>query len=86
MGWLKINIEKNDVLFPKKKFNDKYFTLFTHIMQILSMRENIYGNSYHQNKKFTSIVKKKNIIGTQFHPEKSGHLGLLFLKNLKGYL
>ena len=32
--------------------------------------------------KITSIVGKDNILGVQFHPEKSGKLGLLFLKKL----
>ena len=32
---------------------------------------------------FCSIVKKENILGTQFHPEKSGLLGIEFLKNIK---
>ena len=61
MGWLKINIEKNDVLFPKKKFNDKYFYFVHSYYADPFYEENIYGNSYHQNKKFTSIVKKKKI-------------------------
>lgn len=28
-----------------------------------------------------SIIAKENIIGAQFHPEKSGEVGLQFLKN-----
>ncbi len=34
-----------------------------------------YGNE------FTAIVKKDNFYGTQFHPEKSGEVGLKLLKN-----
>jgi len=30
---------------------------------------------------FTSAVACKNIYGTQFHPEKSGDMGLKILKN-----
>lgn len=35
--------------------------------------------------KFCSIVGYKNIIGTQFHPEKSQENGLLFLKNFYNF-
>ena len=28
------------------------------------------------------MIKKKNIIGLQFHPEKSGNIGLEFIKEL----
>jgi glutamine amidotransferase len=30
---------------------------------------------------FTSAVASRNIYGTQFHPEKSGEIGLKILKN-----
>ena len=34
--------------------------------------------------KFCSSITYENIIGVQFHPEKSGLIGLKFLKNLFG--
>lgn len=34
---------------------------------------------------FCSVVKKGNIFGTQFHPEKSGETGLTILKNFVDY-
>ncbi|MGD0407341.1 MAG: imidazole glycerol phosphate synthase subunit HisH, partial [Candidatus Bathyarchaeia archaeon] len=30
---------------------------------------------------FTSALASKNVYGTQFHPEKSGDIGLKILKN-----
>ncbi|MDN6716350.1 MAG: imidazole glycerol phosphate synthase subunit HisH, partial [Lacticaseibacillus paracasei] len=31
----------------------------------------------------TSIVRRNNVLGTQFHPEKSGAIGLAGLKKFK---
>jgi imidazole glycerol-phosphate synthase subunit HisH len=36
----------------------------------------LYGGN-----KITAVIQKDNIIGCQFHPEKSGKIGLLILKN-----
>ena len=40
------------------------------------------GTSLNGKLNFSSIVKKNNVIAFQFHPEKSGHTGLILLKNL----
>ena len=51
-----------------------------------------YINSYSANKEgalatsfygteFAAVVGKENVFGTQFHPEKSGEVGLKILKN-----
>ena len=31
--------------------------------------------------KFCSVVKKENIVGVQFHPEKSHKMGSILIKN-----
>ena len=41
--------------------------------------ETIYGE------KFPSVVMQKNIVATQFHPEKSGDVGMKFLENWRNY-
>ena len=38
------------------------------------------AESKHNGKIFPAIIKNKNIIGIQFHPEKSGIKGINFLK------
>ncbi|MAF89346.1 MAG: imidazole glycerol phosphate synthase subunit HisH [archaeon] len=41
----------------------------------------ILANTEHGKQVFASVVKKGSIIGTQFHPEKSGEVGLAMLKS-----
>jgi len=40
----------------------------------------IYGKTEYDGEQFVSAVKKDNLIAVQFHPEKSGEVGLDFLK------
>ncbi len=42
------------------------------------LTETVYG------KPFCSAVARKNLVATQFHPEKSGTMGLRLLKNIVG--
>ena len=42
---------------------------------------NIIGKSNYHNLEINSIVKKDNLLGCQFHPEKSGKAGLNLLNN-----
>ena len=43
----------------------------------------IYTYTKYLKKKFCSSIKKENILGTQFHPEKSGLNGLKILESLR---
>jgi glutamine amidotransferase len=54
---------------------------FNHSFYVRKLPENeIYGKTEH-GQMFASIIRKENIIGAQFHPEKSQSKGLEFLEN-----
>ncbi len=76
---LKKNQKKSKIdLFEKKKY------YFNHSFIVHNEDDSIsiaYTN-YH-NLKFCSVIKKKNILGTQFHPELSYSHGLKLLSCLK---
>lgn len=44
-------------------------------------KENVFGLTTYGGFEFCSVIKKGNIYGCQFHPEKSGKLGLEIIKN-----
>lgn len=47
----------------------------------LEQKENIVAYSDYGGHKFVGVAKQDNVMGTQFHPEKSGEVGLRILKN-----
>tara|TARA_Y100000996_G_scaffold392385_1_gene355109 strand:- start:358 stop:978 length:621 start_codon:yes stop_codon:yes gene_type:complete len=79
IGWNNCEIIKNDEIFNNlEDINDFYF-LHSYVFNVKNssyiLAETIYGS------KFCSVLKKNNIYGIQFHPEKSQKAGMLLLKN-----
>ena len=79
MGWNKVtNLTENELL---KNLNNesRFYFLHSYYFDEKSSNDAIAQSAYIE--KFTSIVKKNNIYGVQFHPEKSHLNGLQLLKN-----
>jgi glutamine amidotransferase len=79
MGWNSISIQKKHPVLSEVKADDEFYFVhgyypapddYAHVIGTTG-----YGIS------FASIIGYKNIIATQFHPEKSGRPGLAILKN-----
>jgi glutamine amidotransferase len=51
---------------------------------VVSLRseKNLLALTCAEDYEYTAAVISQNIIGTQFHPEKSGEVGLNFLKDI----
>ena len=61
----------------------KFDVYFVHSFCLLSTSSNnILSTTTYEGINFCSAVKKDNIIGLQFHPEKSGERGLKLLSNV----
>ena len=75
----------NHKFIPKKYLKEKYY--FTHSYYCVpNDKRDIHTITSYFGKKFCSSLVRRNIIGTQFHPEKSGKHGLEIIKNLKNIL
>ncbi len=84
VGWNNI-IKMNHKFIPKKYLKEKYY--FTHSYYCVpNDKRDIHTITSYFGKKFCSSLVRRNIIGTQFHPEKSGKHGLEIIKNLKNIL
>ena len=78
VGWNSLLSLKNTSILNGIEKKDFYF-LNSYYFDITNNENVIAYSSY--GIKFPSIIKKKNIIGVQFHPEKSQKAGFQFMKN-----
>jgi imidazole glycerol-phosphate synthase subunit HisH len=79
MGWNTLNIVKQNELF--EGIAEGSFVYFVHSLYPVPVDKKIVCTKTEYGTTFTSAIASKNIYGTQFHPEKSGDLGLKILKN-----
>ena len=74
MGWNYINQNDKNNLFLKK--DKKYRFYFVHSYHVKCNNENDVLFTTHYGDEFNSAIQKDNLIGMQFHPEKSLHFGM----------
>ena len=79
MGWNTLNIVKQNELF--EGVAEGSYVYFVHSLYPVPADKSIVVTQTEYGTTFTSAVASKNIYGTQFHPEKSGDIGLAILKN-----
>lgn len=80
MGWNNILLKtnKHPVL---KDINDGEHFYFANSFHFICQNENNVLAQVEYGSKINCIIAKENILGIQFHPEKSGEAGLKILKN-----
>jgi len=79
MGWNTLNIVKPNELFDG--IAEGTYVYFVHSLYPVPENQDIICTKTEYGRTFTSAVASKNIYGTQFHPEKSGDIGIQILKN-----
>ncbi len=79
MGWNTLDFVRENELFDDVAGG--VYVYFVHSLYPVPKDKTIVCTTTEYGKTFTSTVASKNIYGTQFHPEKSGDIGLKILKN-----
>lgn len=79
MGWNSLQIKENARLFKGIK-NDSY-VYFVHSYYLQAEQEQEVAATTEYGVKIHASIEKDNIFACQFHPEKSGEVGLHILKN-----
>ena len=79
MGWNEIEIKKDCFLFSKIK--NKSHAYFIHSYEFMTKQKDCVVATTNYGAPIIASVIKENIVGTQFHPEKSQKNGLIILEN-----
>jgi len=79
MGWNTLDIVKPNELL--EGIADGTYVYFVHSLYPVPKDQAIVCTNTTYGITFTSAICSKNIYGTQFHPEKSGDVGLQILRN-----
>jgi glutamine amidotransferase len=79
MGWNTLRLVKQNALF--EGVADESYVYFVHSLYPVPADKDIVATKTEYGATFTSAIASKNVFGTQFHPEKSGDIGLKILEN-----
>lgn len=78
MGWNTIKIERDDGLLRGLDDSSRFY--FVHSYHVACKGEDTLARTSY-GCDFTSILRKGNVMGVQFHPERSHRFGMQLLKN-----
>lgn len=79
MGWNSLSVKPGAKLFTGTSENS--YVYFVHSYYLKARDENIVTATTHYSTLIHASVEKDNVFACQFHPEKSGDIGLKILKN-----
>ena len=80
MGWNKLEFKNNS--FINKDLGSKSYGYFVHSFYLTDYNKKDLVAYSNYEVKVPAIVKNNNLIGIQFHPEKSSKDGLMILENI----
>lgn len=81
MGWNQLHLHQEHPILKNIHENDDVY--FVHSFMAHCPDEQLVAYTDYGDNKITAIVAKDNVIGCQFHPEKSGKIGSLILQAFK---
>jgi glutamine amidotransferase len=81
IGWHSLIVKKKNSQFKAiKSLNNKEFYFIHSYQAIPDNKNDILAYYKYGNEKITALIRKENVIGMQFHPEKSGKNGIQLIK------
>lgn len=83
MGWNNIEINHSHSLLEGLDTDSRFYFVHSYYVKVEDKQQQIAATHYGDI--FTSIIAKDNIMGCQFHPEKSHRFGMQILKNFSKF-
>ncbi len=80
MGWRELNIKDQQGKIMDG-FNEDPRFYFVHSYYVKETKQDVKTISTNYGHEFVALMEKDNILGVQFHPEKSHRYGMIFFKN-----
>ena len=79
MGWNMVNFQKRNESLFELPTNDYFY--FVHSYYVVPAESSLICGTTEYGLEFCSAVTYKNVLAVQFHPERSGEVGLQIYKN-----
>lgn len=79
IGWTTVKQIKKDEIFSDIPNNLDFYHCHSYLFKVLNKRHILAEANYGE--RFATIIKKANILGVQFHPEKSLKFGIKIISN-----
>ena len=84
IGWNDIRIKKEHALLKHFVTAPDFYFVHSYVFKEKNPEDVLATTGYGQD--FTSVIGRANILGVQFHPEKSQKAGMILMKNFLGDL
>lgn len=79
MGWNQLNIKKNTTMSNSITLDDLFYFVHSYFVSCNQEKDVLFQSNYGNS--FVSGFEKDNIVGVQFHPEKSHRSGIRLIQN-----
>ncbi|MHA4808303.1 imidazole glycerol phosphate synthase subunit HisH [Flavitalea flava] len=83
MGWTDVELSKPSRLFENMHEEPRFYFVHSYHAQLANSEDSLLEATYGY--RFTAAIEHENIMGVQFHPEKSHKFGLKLLENFVKY-
>lgn len=84
VGWNEVSFREGEPLFAQTPQGSDFYFVHSYALEAADERQVVATTSYGM--EIVAAVRRGNVFGTQFHPEKSSRAGRQLLKNFLNYV